>query len=79
MIAIASALRLWWTGSKGHRLRPWESPYLRWRMETYSGKPAGTLKFGDFWKMAVAERKQVGSYLRWVGELRVLSAEDKGQ
>jgi len=48
-------------------------------METYSGKPAGTLKFGDFWKMAVAERKQVGSYLRWVGELRVLSLEDKKQ
>ncbi len=72
-------MRLWWTGSKGCRLRPWESPYLKWRMETYSGKPAGMLKFGDFWKMALSERKQLGNYLRWVGELRVLSVEDKKQ
>jgi len=48
-------------------------------METYSGKPSGTLKFGDFWKMATAERKQVGSYLAWVGELRNLAGEKKLQ
>jgi hypothetical protein len=23
--------------NRGHRLAPWRSPYLRWRMETYSG------------------------------------------
>ena len=73
--AIFSAIRLWWTGAKGYRLTPWRSPYLRWRMETYSGKPAGTLRFADFWALAMAERGQIGNYLRWVGELRVLAQE----
>jgi hypothetical protein len=30
-------LRFLWNSTRGHRLAPWRSPYLRWRMETYSG------------------------------------------
>jgi hypothetical protein len=30
-------LRFFWNSTRGHRLAPWRSPYLRWRMETYSG------------------------------------------
>jgi hypothetical protein len=71
--AIFSAVWFWWRGCKGYRLTPWRSPYLRWRMETYSGKPAATLKLSDFWALAVAERGQLGNYLRWVGELRGLA------
>ena len=26
-----------WRLSKGYRLCPWRSPYLRWRIETYCG------------------------------------------
>ena len=26
-----------WRLARGYRLRPWRSPYLRWRMETYWG------------------------------------------
>jgi len=33
-------------------------------VETFTGKPAGTLRFGDFWALFVAERRQMGSYLR---------------
>ena len=29
-------LRFFWNSTRGHRLAPWRSPYLRWRMETYS-------------------------------------------
>ncbi len=72
---MMSAVRFWWRGCKGHRLTPWRSPYLRWRMETYSGKPAGTLRLADFWELAKAEREQIGNYLRWVGELRILARE----
>ncbi len=75
MRAILSAVWFWWRGCKGYRLRPWRSPYLRWRMETYSGKPAGTLRLQDFWVLAMAERGQIGNYLRWVGELRTLAQE----
>jgi hypothetical protein len=44
-------------------------------METYSGKPAGSLRLADFWALAKAEHGQLGNYLRWVGELRLLAGE----
>jgi hypothetical protein len=30
-------VRFFWNATRGHRLAPWRSPYLHWRMETYSG------------------------------------------
>lgn len=75
MRAIASAVRFWWVGCRGQRLTPWRSPYLRWRVETFTGKPAGTLKLGDFVALARAEQRQMGSYLRWLGEMRGLATE----
>jgi hypothetical protein len=73
--AILSAASFWWVGCKGCRLTPWRSPYLRWRVETYSGKPAGSLKLTDFITLFLSERGQVGRYLRWLGELRGLANE----
>lgn len=75
--AIFSAVRFWLRGCAGHRLMPWRSPYLRWRMETFTGKPAGTLRIRDFWALFVSERRQMGHYLRWLGELRELANERK--
>jgi len=75
--AILSAVRFWWGGCAGYRLTPWRSPYLRWRVETFTGKPAGTLKFSDFVALFSAERGQMGHYLRWLGELRGLAREKK--
>ncbi len=34
-------LRFLWNATRGHRLAPWRSEYLRWRVETYSGKQGG--------------------------------------
>ena len=42
-----SALRFIWNATRGHRLAPWRSEYIRWRVETYSGKPAETLTARD--------------------------------
>jgi hypothetical protein len=67
--ALVSAVRLWWVGSAGNRLRPWRSEYLRWRVETFTGKPAKTLKLRDFVALAVSERRQMGRFLLWSGEL----------
>jgi len=66
---LVSAVRFWWMASAGHRLRPWKSPYLRWRVETYTGKPAGTLRLRDFVQLLFSERRQVGRFLAWAGEL----------
>ena len=67
--ALISAVRFSWTASAGYRLRPWRSPYLRWRVETYTGKPAGTLRLTDFLRLIFSERRQMGRFFAWTGEL----------
>ncbi len=73
--ALLSAASFWWVGCRGYRLTPWRSPYLRWRVETYSGKPAATLRLRDFVALFLAERGQIGRYLHWLGELRGLARD----
>jgi hypothetical protein len=75
--ALVSAVRFWWLASAGHRLRPWRSPYLRWRVETYTGKPAATLRLKDFLKLIVSERRQMSRFFAWTGELRELAVEKR--
>ncbi len=75
MSSLVSAFRLWWFGCVGYRLTPWRSPYLRWRVETFTGKPASSLRLRDFYALFLAERHQLGSYLRWLGEIRELARE----
>jgi hypothetical protein len=54
-----------WSATRGYRLRPWRSPYLRWRMETYGGIHADQIQFKDFWRFAWHHRKDLLRYLRW--------------
>jgi hypothetical protein len=51
--------------SRGYRLRPWRSPYLRWRIETYSGLHAETITFRQFWQFTWNTRRELLRYLRW--------------
>jgi hypothetical protein len=44
---MLAPLRFLWNATRGHRLAPWRSEYLRWRVETYSGKRAETLTARD--------------------------------
>ena len=67
---MLGALRFLWLATKGHRLRPWESPYLRWRLETYSGLHAESITAKDFWRLFVKERRQLLRFLRWTGEMK---------
>jgi hypothetical protein len=59
-------LRFLWHSLAGYRLTPWKSPYLRWRIETYSGIPAESIGFREFRKFVWGERKGLLRYLRWV-------------
>lgn len=54
-----------WRASKGHRLRPWRSPYLRWRIETYWGLEAEAIRAGDFWRFVWQHRRELMRFLRW--------------
>jgi hypothetical protein len=59
-------LQLLWFATRGYRLRPWQSPYLRWRMETYTGIPAESFTAASFLKVLFAERRSMLKYLLWV-------------
>jgi len=54
-----------WSLARGYRLRPWRSPYLRWRIETYSGMPAENIDFRTFWTFVWRRRGDLIRYLRW--------------
>jgi hypothetical protein len=76
-MAMVEGLRFLWTATRGHRLRPWRSDYLKWRLETFTGKHAEDVRAGDFWHLLMGERKQLLRFLRWLGEMRVLAGGDK--
>ncbi len=64
-----SVLRLLWRLSRGYRLRPWLSPYLRWRIETYWGLHADRIGFREFWSFTWRHRADLRRYLRWAVEM----------
>lgn len=70
-------LRLIWEMTRGYRLRPWRSPYLRWRVETYSGIHADSITCAGFWKFAWVERRELWRYLRWAGGMRVRASRQQ--
>src|ERR1019366_6271537 len=63
-------IRILWRLSRGYRLRPWRSPYLRWRIETYWGLHAEDITFGQFWSFAWRQRRELLRYLRWAERMR---------
>ena len=65
-----NAWRYYWIISKGHRLTPWKSPYIQWRMETFFGPDAAELTAGRFVALLWRERARMESFLNWVGVQR---------
>ncbi|HUK31659.1 MAG TPA: hypothetical protein VLV89_11140 [Candidatus Acidoferrum sp.] len=65
-----SALRFYWIASKGYRLRPWRSPYIRWRMETFFGPEAAPDDPRTFFRLTWRERKRLQSFFEWAEERR---------
>jgi hypothetical protein len=68
--------RFLWTATRGHRLRPWRSEYLKWRMETFTGRHAEEVRARDFWRFLVSERGQMVRFLRWLAEMRTYGRGD---
>jgi hypothetical protein len=54
-----------WRSSRGYRLRPWRSPYLLWRIETYWGLHAERITPGEFWRFMWLHRKEFWRFLQW--------------
>ena len=70
---LLEPLRFLWNSTRGHRLRPWRSPYLRWRLETYSGLHAEQIRLRDFWHFLLSDRKQLVRFARWLSEMRSIA------
>jgi hypothetical protein len=65
-------LRFLWLAARGFRLRPWRSPYLRWRIETYWGIPAEAIGAREFWRFLWVRRGELLRFLVWVRRMRRL-------
>ena len=64
-------LALAWKLAKGYRLHPWDSPYLKWRIETWSGIEADSLDRKTFLSFVRKHRRELGRYLEWAAAQRV--------
>ncbi len=62
-------LRFLWNATRGHHLAPWRSPYLRWRIETYSGVKMQSIGFPEFCGFLWHERKDLLRFLKWTGRM----------
>jgi hypothetical protein len=67
---MLNALRYYWVIAKGYRLRPWASPYIQWRLETFFGKDAADLDISRFLQLIWRERERMERFLEWVRERR---------
>ena len=61
-------LALAWSLTRGYRLAPWRSPYLRWRIETYSGLHADEITPREFLRFCWTNRKELRRYLDWAAK-----------
>ena len=68
---LFTTIRYYWTTAKGYRLRPWASPYIRWRMETFYGAEAAGLDAAKFLKILWRDRIRMRRFMTWVGERRL--------
>ncbi|MGH9476043.1 MAG: hypothetical protein ACRD1C_06890 [Terriglobales bacterium] len=62
-------LRFLWRLTRGHRLRPWRSPLVRWRIETYSGLPLESVGLAQFLRFCFHERRSLARFLLWTSEM----------
>ena len=66
---IGYIIRFLWNATRGHHLAPWRSPYLRWRIETYTGLKMQSIGFLEFWGFSWRERRELVRFLTWTGEM----------
>jgi hypothetical protein len=62
---VWNLLQFYWLASRGYRLRPWKSPYIQWRFETFLGKEAATLDARQFLNLCWKYRRNLKSFAVW--------------
>ena len=69
LLSLWYIVRFLWNSTRGHHLAPWRSPYLRWRLETYTGVKMQSIGFLEFWRLMWHERRRMVSFLRWTAKM----------
>jgi hypothetical protein len=67
---MLNALRYYLIIARGYRVRPWASPYLQWRLETFFGKDAAELDARKLFSLMWRERARMERFLEWVAQRR---------
>ena len=75
---MLAAARFVWNATSGHRLRPWRSEYLKWRIETYSGMHAETMTARDIVGFVWREKWNLLRFLRWADRMESLKRTGAG-
>ena len=63
-------IRFGWKATRGYRSRPWKSPYILWRVETYTGKQAAMVRLPDLIRLVWTERSQMFRFVQWLRAMR---------
>lgn len=63
-------LTYYWNAARGYRLKPWKSPYMRWRFETFLGKEANDMTASKFFHLAWKYREHMQRFVDWAAERR---------
>ena len=63
--------------ARGYRLHPWDSPYMRWRLETFLGKEAENLSAAQFMKVLWKYRQQMQDFVDWAAGRRHAQARSR--
>jgi hypothetical protein len=67
---MLKTLHYYWIAARGFRLKPWNSPYLRWRFETFLGQEAENLNAKKFIRLSWKYRSQMEKFVDWAAERR---------
>jgi hypothetical protein len=69
-LAMWNAICYYWLAARGYRLHPWDSPYLRWRLETFLGGEAENVGPSEFVRILWKYRQEMQKFVDWAAERR---------
>lgn len=76
MRTLLAATKFIWNATRGHRLRPWRSEYIKWRIETYSGMKAEEISASDVLRFVWREKGNLFRFLKWTGQIGKAGVRD---
>ncbi|HEY6946295.1 MAG TPA: hypothetical protein VI431_14240 [Candidatus Acidoferrum sp.] len=67
---VFRTLSYYWSAARGYRLKPWKSPYMCWRFETFLGKEAADMTPRKFFHLVWKYREHMEGFVDWAAERR---------